>query len=162
MNGLVMGMAREVYTVFTLCHTGFLSLKSIFSFLKGPSSLFFFLFSPRPALLDVWASSLLIYLAARARRASNFVAGFLAKDFKKSLSSNPCAKALALTSWAADETSKAAVLKCWRYSFRGPPFFWRMEKRLNSVFQCFLLLANWCRKREQNSWKLPITAGVID
>ncbi|KAL0449227.1 UNVERIFIED_CONTAM: hypothetical protein Slati_1479100 [Sesamum latifolium] len=34
-----------------------------------------------------------------------------------------------------------------------------MEKRLNSVFQCFLLLANWCRKRERNSRKLPITAG---
>ncbi|KAL0446082.1 UNVERIFIED_CONTAM: hypothetical protein Slati_1736100 [Sesamum latifolium] len=33
-----------------------------------------------------------------------------------------------------------------------------MEKRLSSVFRCFLLLANWCRKREWNSQKLPIAA----
>ncbi|KAL0301913.1 UNVERIFIED_CONTAM: hypothetical protein Sradi_6468100 [Sesamum radiatum] len=103
---------------------------------------------------------MLMYLAARARRASNLVAGFLARDLKKSPSSNPCAKALALTFWVVVGTSKAVVLKHWRYSFRGSPSFWLMEKRLHSVFRYFLLLANWCRKRERNSWKLPITTGV--
>ncbi|KAL0301542.1 UNVERIFIED_CONTAM: hypothetical protein Sradi_6431000 [Sesamum radiatum] len=99
------------------------------------------------------------YEKEHARRASNLVAGFLARDLKKPPSSHPCAKALALTSWVAVGTSKATMLKCWRYTFRGSPSFWRMEKRPNSVFRCFLLLANWCRKRERNSWKLPITAG---
>ncbi|KAL0453030.1 UNVERIFIED_CONTAM: hypothetical protein Slati_1281100 [Sesamum latifolium] len=51
---------------------------------------------------------MLMYLAARARRMSNLVAGFLANDLKKSPSVNPCAKALALTSWVAEGTSKAA------------------------------------------------------
>ncbi|KAK4411616.1 cytochrome [Sesamum angolense] len=80
---------------------------------SGHSSLFFFLFSPRPSLLDVWASSKLIYLAAWARRASNLVVGFLARDLKKSPSSNHCEKALSLTSWVAIGTSKATVLKRW-------------------------------------------------
>ncbi|KAL0313618.1 UNVERIFIED_CONTAM: hypothetical protein Sradi_5761100 [Sesamum radiatum] len=96
MSAWIMGTIRGVYTVFTLFHTGFLSLKSVFDFLEGPSSLFSFLFSSRPSLLDVWASSMLIYLAARAKRASNLVAGFLARDLKKSPSSNSCAKAPAL------------------------------------------------------------------
>ncbi|KAL0290768.1 UNVERIFIED_CONTAM: hypothetical protein Sangu_2559500 [Sesamum angustifolium] len=72
---------------------------------------------------------MLIYLASWARRASNLVVGLLARDLKKSLSSNPCAKALTLTSWVVDGTSKAAVLKHWRNSFRGSPSFWKMEKR---------------------------------
>ncbi|KAL0319706.1 UNVERIFIED_CONTAM: hypothetical protein Sradi_5232100 [Sesamum radiatum] len=105
-----MGTVKGVYTVFTLCHAGFLSLKSLLGFLERPSSFFFFLFSPRPSLLDAWASSILMYLATCAKRASNFVAGFLAKDLKKSPSNSPCGKTLALTSWVAEGTSKAAVL----------------------------------------------------
>ncbi|KAL0458417.1 UNVERIFIED_CONTAM: hypothetical protein Slati_0468900 [Sesamum latifolium] len=101
---------QGVYTIFTLGHAGFLYLKSVFGFLEGHSSFFSFFFSLRPSLLDAWASSILIYLAARGKRTSNLVAGFLAKDLKKSPSSNPCAKALALTSWVADGTSKVAVL----------------------------------------------------
>ncbi|KAL0349437.1 UNVERIFIED_CONTAM: hypothetical protein Sangu_1171500 [Sesamum angustifolium] len=137
-----MGMVRGVYTVFTLYYAGLLSLKSIIGFLEGLSSLFSFLFSPRPSLLDAWASSMLIYLVTQARRASNLVVGFLARDLKKSPSNNPCEKALALTSWVAVGTSKATMLKRWRYSFRGSTSFWRTEKRLNSVFRCFLLLVN--------------------
>ncbi|KAL0453766.1 UNVERIFIED_CONTAM: hypothetical protein Slati_1354700 [Sesamum latifolium] len=53
---------------------------------------------------------MLMYLDARARRTSNLVAGFLASNLKKSPSISPCAKALALTSWVAEGTSKAAVL----------------------------------------------------
>ncbi|KAL0308929.1 UNVERIFIED_CONTAM: hypothetical protein Sradi_5835200 [Sesamum radiatum] len=153
------GGGQGVYTVLTLYHAGVLYLKSVFGFLEGPSSLFSFIFSRCPSLLDAWASSMLIYLAARAMRASNLVAGFLAKDLKKSPSNNPCTKALALTSWVAVGTSRAPALKHWSYSFRGSPSFWRMEKMLNSVFGCFNLLANWCRNRERNSWKLPITGG---
>ncbi|KAL0457683.1 UNVERIFIED_CONTAM: hypothetical protein Slati_0395500 [Sesamum latifolium] len=96
--------------MFTLCHAGFLSLKSVFGFLEGPSSLFSFLFSHCPSLLDAWASFMLIYSAARTKRASNLVAGFLARDLKKSPSNKPCAKALALTSWVVEGTSKAALL----------------------------------------------------
>ncbi|KAL0419033.1 UNVERIFIED_CONTAM: hypothetical protein Sradi_1316800 [Sesamum radiatum] len=130
--------------------------------LVRPAELGHYQLFSRSSLLDAWESSTLIYLAARARRASNLVVGFLARDLKKPPSSNHFAKALALTSWVTDGTSKAAVLKHWRYSFRGSPSFWQMENRLNSFFWCFSLLANWCRKREPNSWKLPITAGVID
>ncbi|KAL0463087.1 UNVERIFIED_CONTAM: hypothetical protein Slati_0196300 [Sesamum latifolium] len=57
---------------------------------------------------------MLMYLVARARRTSNLVAGFLANDLKKSPSINPCAKALALTSWVAEGISKAAVLNLCR------------------------------------------------
>ncbi|KAL0303212.1 UNVERIFIED_CONTAM: Transposon Ty3-I Gag-Pol polyprotein [Sesamum radiatum] len=60
------------------------------------------------------ASSILRYLAARAKRTSNLVVGFLANDLKKSPSVNPCAKALALTSSVAEGTSKAAVLNSYR------------------------------------------------
>ncbi|KAL0393339.1 UNVERIFIED_CONTAM: hypothetical protein Sradi_2556700 [Sesamum radiatum] len=71
---------------------------------------------------------MLIYLAAWARRASNLVAGFLARDLKKSPSSNSCAKELALTSWVVDGTSKAVVLKRWRYSFQGSIYFGRWRR----------------------------------
>ncbi|KAL0458621.1 UNVERIFIED_CONTAM: hypothetical protein Slati_0489300 [Sesamum latifolium] len=114
MSAWVMGTVRGVYTIFTLCYAGFLSLKSIFGFLEGFSSLPSFLFSPRPSLLDTWASSILMYLAALTRRTSNLVAGFLANDLRKSPSINLCAKALALTSWVAEGTSKVAVLNLCR------------------------------------------------
>ncbi|KAL0301785.1 UNVERIFIED_CONTAM: hypothetical protein Sradi_6455300 [Sesamum radiatum] len=90
---------------------------------------------------------MLIY--ARARRASNLVAGFLARDLKKSSSNNSCAKALALTSWVADGTSKAAMsLEAllpygeWRRglirSF-GAPCYWRINAGLgNKIHGSFL------------------------
>ncbi|KAL0434765.1 UNVERIFIED_CONTAM: hypothetical protein Sradi_0184400 [Sesamum radiatum] len=117
------GNSQGVYTIFTLCHAGFLSLKSIIDFLEGFSSLFSFRFSPRPSLLDAWASSMLMYLAAQTRRTSNLVVGFLASDLKKSPSISPCEKALVLTSWVAEGTSKAAVLNLSKYSFSDSPSF---------------------------------------
>ncbi|KAL0301575.1 UNVERIFIED_CONTAM: hypothetical protein Sradi_6434300 [Sesamum radiatum] len=123
MSASVRGMVRGVYTLFTFCHAGLLSLKFVLGLSEGPASLFSSLFSPHPSRLDDWASSMLIYLVARARRASNLAADFLARDLKKSSSSNPCAKVLALTSWVAVGTSKVAVLKRWRYSFRGSHSF---------------------------------------
>ncbi|KAL2236671.1 UNVERIFIED_CONTAM: hypothetical protein Sindi_0858800, partial [Sesamum indicum] len=49
-----------------------------------------------------WASSKLMYLAARAKRASNFKTGFLARDLKKSPYKRPREKALVFTSCVAE------------------------------------------------------------
>ncbi|KAL0453848.1 UNVERIFIED_CONTAM: hypothetical protein Slati_1362900 [Sesamum latifolium] len=83
-----------------------------------------------------------VILGGPGQEGVKFGAGFLAKDLKKSPSNNPCAKALALTFWVVEGTSKEVVLNLWKYSFRDSPSFWRIEKMLNSVFRCLRLLAN--------------------
>ncbi|KAL0458795.1 UNVERIFIED_CONTAM: hypothetical protein Slati_0506700 [Sesamum latifolium] len=52
---------------------------------------------------------MLMYLVARANRASNLETGFLARDLKKSPSRSPCEKVLAFTSCIAEGTSRAAT-----------------------------------------------------
>ncbi|KAL0433685.1 UNVERIFIED_CONTAM: hypothetical protein Slati_2702800 [Sesamum latifolium] len=146
-----MGTVRGVYTAFTLWKVDFLSLRSTRGFLEGVSSLISLRFSPLVSFLAACASSMLMYFAALARRASNLATGFLARDLKKSPSKSPCEKALAFTSCVAAGTSNAAALNLCKYSFNGSSSFWRTAKRLSSVFHNFLLLANWCRKRERNS-----------
>ncbi|KAL2251550.1 UNVERIFIED_CONTAM: hypothetical protein Sindi_2277300 [Sesamum indicum] len=89
--------------------------------LKGASSLASFLFSARLFFLAAWASSMLIYLAPRAKRASNFETEFLARDLKSS-SKIPCEKALAFTSCVAEVTSKAAVMNLCRGQLVKPLF----------------------------------------
>ncbi|KAL2228077.1 UNVERIFIED_CONTAM: hypothetical protein Sindi_1787400 [Sesamum indicum] len=72
-----------------------MSLKSVRGFLKGAPSRASFLFSPRLSFLKFGRPPCLIYLVARARKASNFEIKFLARDLKKSQSRSPCEKALA-------------------------------------------------------------------
>ncbi|KAL0427656.1 UNVERIFIED_CONTAM: hypothetical protein Slati_2940400 [Sesamum latifolium] len=105
-----MGTFSRVDMAFTLWKDGFLSQKSDRGFLEGVSSFISLLFSLRPSHLETQAFSMLMYFAALARRASNVEAGFLAKDIKKSPSKSPWEKALALTSYIAEGTSRAAML----------------------------------------------------
>lgn len=87
--------------------------------------------------------------------------GLLGLALKKAPSCNPCMKALASTSNVVMGTSKAATLKRWRYSCRDSPSFCLTGKRLITVFLWYLLLANWWRKSELNSFKDRIDPGGI-
>ncbi|KAL0414893.1 UNVERIFIED_CONTAM: hypothetical protein Sradi_1691000 [Sesamum radiatum] len=93
-----MGAFKEVYTGLPLFKDSFLSQNSKLRFSKGASSLDSFLFSLRHSFFGAWASAILMYLVASARKLSNLEADFLTKDLKKSSSRSAWKKALALTS----------------------------------------------------------------
>ncbi|KAL0307898.1 UNVERIFIED_CONTAM: hypothetical protein Sangu_3005500 [Sesamum angustifolium] len=103
-----MGMVSGVYRAFTL-GKGVSCVEDWSGFLDGGLLLRVLpVFST--TFLAAWASSMLMYLAARSKRASNLEAGFMAKDLKKSPSKSPWENALAFTSWVAKGTSNAATL----------------------------------------------------